>query len=267
MYDTEVMSRVDTACCHNADAVLTTSHDLQIRCEPKNRNTTLIGHGVNWDHFSAPLHAVNHTHESSNENNQKCSFEINRKCSGEVVPRQTATGGRPIRRAAHGVPVGHESEVQPRDYTSSDQEPSTKDQEPSLVFIGDGSMLSDLKEIAVGLNIVDQVHFLGRRPHDEIPLWLNSAECLLLSSHSEGMPNAIAEALACGCPVVATDVGACKEMLTNQPCCNVIPPNNPKAMAIAIEATLEEAKKTKKRPTFTRTWANMAEEMLRLIRY
>jgi glycosyltransferase involved in cell wall biosynthesis len=57
MYDTAVMSHVDTACCQNADHVLTTSNDLQRRCKLKNLKTTLIGHGVNWDHFSAPLHA------------------------------------------------------------------------------------------------------------------------------------------------------------------------------------------------------------------
>ncbi len=60
----------------------------------------------------------------------KCSGEIKQKCSGEVVPRETATGGRPIRRAEHGVPVGHESEIQSRDYTSADQKSVTNDQQP-----------------------------------------------------------------------------------------------------------------------------------------
>lgn len=55
MYDTGVMTRVDEECCRYADTVLTTSNDLQTRCAPKNPSTHLMGHGVNWDHFSAPL--------------------------------------------------------------------------------------------------------------------------------------------------------------------------------------------------------------------
>ncbi len=72
MYDTTVMSHVDDACCHNADVVLTTSHDLQTRCSPKNPNTTLIGHGVNWDHFAAPLHANKGQHPASQSVARDC---------------------------------------------------------------------------------------------------------------------------------------------------------------------------------------------------
>ncbi len=207
---------------------------------------------------------------------QNCKSKVTTECSGEVqpkatqlggqvVPRQTATGGRSIRRASHGVPEGHEGGMQSRDYTSREQQTEVAEL-PSLVFIGDGSMLSYLEKISQKLKIEDCVHFIGRRPHKEIPFWLNTADGLILSSHSEGMPNAISEALACGCPVVTTDVGACAEMLESQPCCNVVPPNNPKAMATALKVTLDQAKQTKKRPTFTRTWANMAGEVISLIR-
>ena len=55
MYNSAVMGACDTACCRNADLVLTTSHDLQGRCLQKKSNSILIGHGVNYDIFSAPL--------------------------------------------------------------------------------------------------------------------------------------------------------------------------------------------------------------------
>ena len=56
MYDTRIMGAGDSACCRNADVVLTTSHDLQTRCKKKNPHSFLIGHGVNLKHFSSPLH-------------------------------------------------------------------------------------------------------------------------------------------------------------------------------------------------------------------
>lgn len=43
--------------------------------------------------------------------------------------------------------------------------------------------------------------------HDEVPLWLNAADVLLLCSVHEGSPNIVKESLACECPVVSTDVG------------------------------------------------------------
>lgn len=55
MYDSAVMGRCDRACCLNADKVLTTSIDLQVRCQSKGVDSTLIGHGVNWQHFHGPL--------------------------------------------------------------------------------------------------------------------------------------------------------------------------------------------------------------------
>lgn len=55
--------------------------------------------------------------------------------------------------------------------------------------------------------MADSVRFVGSRPHEEMALWMNVADCLCLPSRSEGMPNVVLEALACGRPVVASRVG------------------------------------------------------------
>ena len=55
--------------------------------------------------------------------------------------------------------------------------------------------------------ISDSVCFVGSRPHDEMALWMNAADCLCLPSRSEGMPNVVLESRACGRPVVAANVG------------------------------------------------------------
>ncbi|MFH1419719.1 MAG: glycosyltransferase [Planctomycetota bacterium] len=59
------------------------------------------------------------------------------------------------------------------------------------------------------------VTLLGRRRPDEIAELLNAADLFVLASRSEGWNNAIVEALACGCPVVATDVGGNREIVND----------------------------------------------------
>lgn len=134
-----------------------------------------------------------------------------------------------------------------------------------MVFIGDGSLLPKLRQLASELGVSDSVKFEGRQPHGIIPAWLNFSDGLILSSRSEGMPNAIAEALACGIPVTATDVGACREMLADQPCCQIAAPANAEALADAMQQMLHEADQTERRPTFERTWADMAQEIADLM--
>jgi glycosyltransferase involved in cell wall biosynthesis len=52
-----------------------------------------------------------------------------------------------------------------------------------------------------------ELHYLSDLPHDQIPNFINAANVAILSSLWEGSPNAIKEAMACNCPIVATNVG------------------------------------------------------------
>jgi glycosyltransferase involved in cell wall biosynthesis len=78
---------------------------------------------------------------------------------------------------------------------------------PLLVIAGNGNLRSKLERAVARLGLAADVCFIGDRPHDEIALWMNVADCLCLPSRSEGMPNVVVEALASGLPVVATHVG------------------------------------------------------------
>jgi teichuronic acid biosynthesis glycosyltransferase TuaC len=79
---------------------------------------------------------------------------------------------------------------------------------PLLICIGEGPFRPRLVSQANDLGIADNVLFIEKRPHDEIPLWMNAADVFCLPSVREGHPNVIMEALACGIPVVASNVGS-----------------------------------------------------------
>lgn len=57
------------------------------------------------------------------------------------------------------------------------------------------------------------LHVLDGVPHDDIPVWLNAADVVLLTSTHEGSPVVVKEALACGVPIVSVDVGDVRERI------------------------------------------------------
>lgn len=58
-----------------------------------------------------------------------------------------------------------------------------------------------------------EMHRLQSLPHDEVPVWLNASDVVLLTSLHEGSPNIVKEALACNIPVVSVDVGDVRERI------------------------------------------------------
>jgi glycosyltransferase involved in cell wall biosynthesis len=108
------------------------------------------------------------------------------------------------------------------------------DNKRRLVFIGQGAMQASLERRVQDAGLSERVHFVGNRPHTEIVHWMALADVLCLSSRTEGMPNVVLEALACGCPVIASDVGACDEMLNDEPAGQVVPPGDVPALRDAM---------------------------------
>lgn len=82
-----------------------------------------------------------------------------------------------------------------------------------LVMIGAGPLEGALKRQAQDLGMATRVRFLGSQPSDAIARWMNAANLLCLTSHNEGLPNVVIEAMASGLPVVATDVGGIHELV------------------------------------------------------
>lgn len=144
-----------------------------------------------------------------------------------------------------------------------------KTYEPAeLVLVGDGPLQSRLEKLARTLNLMGRVYFAGRRKHDEMPFWMNACDVLCLSSRSEGMPNVILEALASGLPVVATDVGACRDLLEGEPLARLVPPDDPRklgeALADLLSRPADRAELAERHGR--RSWANQAQEVFALMR-
>ncbi|RIK69237.1 MAG: hypothetical protein DCC65_00375 [Planctomycetota bacterium] len=70
----------------------------------------------------------------------------------------------------------------------------------------------------MSLGLTEFVTLEGRVPQARVARILNAADLFVLASRSEGWCNAIAESLACGCPVVATDVGGNREIISDDRC-------------------------------------------------
>ena len=76
------------------------------------------------------------------------------------------------------------------------------------------------------LNEIQLVPVYDKTP-DVVATYMNAADCLLLTSWSEGSPNVIKEAMACGCPIVTTDVGDVNERLEGLEGCYVAKTEHP----------------------------------------
>lgn len=101
-----------------------------------------------------------------------------------------------------------------------------KGKEIRLFLIGDGEEKDKLILLTKSLKIENKVFFFGRRPHSEIPLWLNIADIFVLPSISEGFPTIIPEAMMCGIPVLASNVGGIPEIMTDSKTGYLVEPGN-----------------------------------------
>ena len=83
-----------------------------------------------------------------------------------------------------------------------------------LIIVGEGPSRQDLDNLAASIGRKDAVTFAGAVPHNELYLWYSAADCFSLASDREGWPNVILESLACGTPVVATDIWGVPEVIS-----------------------------------------------------
>ncbi len=86
----------------------------------------------------------------------------------------------------------------------------------ALAIAGEGSERAGLLALASELGMRDRLHLLGSVPHADLPAFCAAADVMALASASEGLANAWLEALACGTPIVISDAGGAREVVTNR---------------------------------------------------
>ena len=106
----------------------------------------------------------------------------------------------------------------------------------SLVIIGNGPERRRLELLSRHLELSDRVFFTGWiNDRSRVLDYLRQATVFVLPSLSEGLPRVLIEAMACGLPVVATDVGGVPEAVVDGVNGLLVPPRDEKALAEAIE--------------------------------
>jgi glycosyltransferase involved in cell wall biosynthesis len=110
-------------------------------------------------------------------------------------------------------------------------------------IIGDGPLLAMLKRQVRDAGLTGSVHFRGHRNQSQLPAWYRAADVFVLPSDSEGLPNVLIEAAACGTPFVATAVGCIPE-ITHFVRSELVPPGNPSALARSIRTLLTGSRQT-----------------------
>jgi len=102
-----------------------------------------------------------------------------------------------------------------------------------LRLVGDGSIRSQLEDLALNLGIQKAVEFLGTRR--DVPEQLSQADVFIFSTTpQEGLGSVLLEALAAGLPIVASDVPACRELLADGRFGALTPPREPQLLAEAV---------------------------------
>lgn len=108
----------------------------------------------------------------------------------------------------------------------------------TLHVLGTGPAEASLRRLAAELGVADAVAFLGHVPHDQVLSELAAAEALLHLSHMERLPNAVKEAMACGCVVVTTRTVGIEELVRDGQTGYLVDVRDHAAAGAALETAL-----------------------------
>ncbi|MFC1872238.1 glycosyltransferase family 4 protein [Chloroflexota bacterium] len=122
--------------------------------------------------------------------------------------------------------------------------PKVLEQESSTQFLigGEGNIQDKIKERLGKNDLNTKVKFTGWIPHYDIPKYLNELKLLVLPSYSEGLPNIVLEAMACGTPVLTTAVAAILDVIIDNETGFIMEDNSPQCIAQNVIRALNHPK-------------------------
>ena len=107
-----------------------------------------------------------------------------------------------------------------------------------LTIVGHGPEEQRLKSLAQEMGLGERVKFVSGVPHQQMPALYQAADVLVLASEREGWPSVLLESMACGTPVVASNVWGMPEVVGAQAAGRLMPERTPAAVAATIAALL-----------------------------
>ena len=110
----------------------------------------------------------------------------------------------------------------------------------TLNIVGSGPERNALEQLAATLGVGDRVFFAGQRPQEELKWWYGAADVLLLCSSREGWANVLLEAMACGTPVVATNIWGTPEVVSVPAAGRLMHERSAAGLADALQALLRD---------------------------
>ncbi len=123
--------------------------------------------------------------------------------------------------------------------------PQLLEKYPGLIYLAiggpgpEGDWSERLRQQVHALGVEEHVRFLGAMDPNELKRPLSAADLFVLATSNEGWANVFLEALACGLPVVTTDVGGNSEVICKEELGIVVPFGDPEALARALGEALE----------------------------
>jgi glycosyltransferase involved in cell wall biosynthesis len=109
----------------------------------------------------------------------------------------------------------------------------------TLVLVGEGPERPGLEALARATGVADRVRFAGRVEHERLRVYFSAADVSVLASMTEGWANVLLESMACGTPVVATDIPGTREVVI-RPEAGLLVPRSTEAIADGIRRLLAD---------------------------
>ena len=105
-----------------------------------------------------------------------------------------------------------------------------------LVIVGEGPERARLEALAEKLGVADRLHMVGAQPHAALGRYYGAADVLVLASSREGWANVLLEAMACGTPVVASNIAGNDEVVQRRQAGLIARQNTPEGFADALRS-------------------------------
>jgi len=144
-----------------------------------------------------------------------------------------------------------------------------KEHDAQFLIIGEGDMKKKLIQQAIDLKVDKNIKFIEPRPHDEIPLWINASDFLVLPTLAEGRPNVVLESMACEKTIIASNVDGVPELVNDGDTGFLIPSRDVNAISENIIKLLDDENLVKKMGQNARkrllemdlTWENYSKKV------